>query len=278
MTTKIVGILNITPDSFSDGGRFDAPSLALKHLKQMLQEGADVIDVGAESTRPNAIPISAQEEWQRLEKILPQVVFAVEKFNRDNSKQVEISIDTYHTLTAKMAYEVGVKIINDVSGLKNSEMIEFIAQKNIKTVFMHSLSVPANPDIIINQALNVTHEILQWAQEKIIQLEQNGVKKSQLIFDPGIGFSKNATQSLRIIKHISDFQSLNLPIYIGHSKKSFLDDLKIDGLSNNKESCAQKTLIISSYLAGKNIDFIRVHDVLANKKAILAKNNLAITL
>ena len=278
MTTKIVGILNITPDSFSDGGRFDAPLQALEHLRQMLQEGVDVIDVGAESTRPNATPISVEEEWLRLTKILPQVVFAVEKFNRDNSKQVEISIDTYHALTAKRAYEVGVKIINDVSGLKNFEMVEFIAQKNIKTVFMHSLSVPANPEIIINQSLNVTREILHWAHEKISYLEKNGVKNSQLIFDPGIGFSKSATQSLRIIKNISDFQSLNLPIYIGHSKKSFLDALKIEGLSNDKESRAQKTLIISSYLARRNVDFIRVHDVLENKKAIQEKNNPAITL
>ena len=143
---------------------------------------------------------------------------------------------------------------------------------------MHSLSVPANPEIIINQSLNVTREILHWAHEKISYLEKNGVKKSQLIFDPGIGFSKSATQSLRIIKNISDFQSLNLPIYIGHSKKSFLDALKIEGLSNDKESRAQKTLIISSYLARRNVDFIRVHDVLENKKAIQEKNNPAITL
>lgn len=279
--TKIVGILNITPDSFSDGGRFDGAPQAIAHLQQMLQEGADVIDIGAESTRPNATAISADEEWTRLERILPLVVKEVEKYNRDivekkKSPQnfaVEISIDTYHAPTAKKAYEVGAKIINDVSGLQNQEMIEFIAQKNIRTVFMHSLSVPANPEIIINRALNVTQEILNWAKEKIVYLQKQGIKKQQLIFDPGIGFSKNAEQSLRIIKNIDAFKSLDLPIYIGHSKKSFLDILNIEGLTNTKESRPQKTLILTNYLARHNIDYIRIHDVAANKKAIQNKDN-----
>ncbi len=278
MTTKIVAILNLTPDSFSDGGQFNNVEFALQHLAKILREGADVIDVGAESTRPSATPVGFVEEWVRLEKILPQVVAMVEKFNRDNSRQVEISIDTYHALTAKRAYAVGVKIINDVSGLENDEMVEFIAQKNIKTVFMHSLCVPANPEIIVNRALNVTREILQWGFAKIANLEKRGVKKSQLIFDPGIGFSKDAAQSLRIIKNIADFRALDLPIYVGHSKKSFLDALKIEGLSDNKESRAQKTIIISNYLSRKKIDFIRVHDVSENKKAIESKYNSPMTL
>lgn len=269
MNTKIVGILNITPDSFSDGGRFDAASSAIKHLQKMLHDGADVIDIGAESTRPNATPINANEEWHRLEKILPLLIEVVTKYNHDfvakkkslQNAQVEISIDTYHALTAKRACEAGVKIINDVSGLIDDEIIEFIAQKNIKTIFMHSLSVPANPDIIVNPNLNVTQEILHWAFAKIKYLQKNGVKKQQLIFDPGLGFSKNAEQSLNIIKNITDFKILNLPIYVGHSKKSFLDALKIDGLSNDKESRAQKTQIISRYLIEKNVDYIRVHDV-----------------
>jgi len=236
MNTKIVGILNITPDSFSDGGRFDNIAGALNHLQQMLNEGADIIDIGAESTRPNATPITSLEEWARLEKILPLLIEEVKKFNQDfvakkKSQQqnaVEISIDSYHASTAKSSYELGADIINDVSGLQNEEMIEFIAAKNIKTIFMHSLSVPANPDIIINRALNVTAEILKWAKEKILYLEKRGVKKSQLIFDPGVGFSKDSEQSLRIIKNIAAFKELGLPIYVGHSKKSFLDIVNID--------------------------------------------------
>lgn len=278
MATKIVGILNVTPDSFSDGGMFDNSSSAILQLQKMLKEGVDMVDIGAESTRPNATPISTEEELLRLEKILPKIVDEVAKFNRDNLKQVEVSIDTYHALTAKRACEVGVKIINDVSGLKDNEMIELIAQKNLTTIFMHSLSVPANPEIIINKALNVTSEIVQWAEEKIINLAKKGIKKSQLIFDPGVGFSKNAQQSLRIVKNIDDFRVLGLPIYVGHSKKRFLDALNIDNLSNNMDSRAQKTLIISKYLAKKNVEFIRVHDVLENKNAIFSKNIDELTL
>jgi len=286
MKTKIVGIINITPDSFSDGGRYSNVSQAIEHLRQMLQDGADIIDVGAESTRPNATAISCEEEWLRLEKIFPLISLEVEKYNRDivakdKSRQksaVEISVDTRYASTAKRAYEVGAKIINDVTGLQNQEMVEFIAKKNIRTIFMHSLSVPANPDVIINKALNVVQEIIKWAEEKILYLQQNGIKKQQLVFDPGIGFSKDAEQSLRIIKNIEAFKILDLPIYVGHSKKSFLDILNIEGLRNDKESRSQKTLIISSYLARKNIDFIRVHDVLANKSAVKRKDNLIMTL
>lgn len=268
MTTKLVGILNITPDSFSDGGQFDQETSALAHLAQMLNEGADVIDVGAESTRPNATAISDVREWQRLEKILPKIIEQTQKFNHDNNKSTQISIDTYHAATARKSWAQGVNIINDVSGLQSDEMIEFIAQNNCPTIFMHSLSVPANPDIIINKALNVTDEIITWAEKKIAYLEKKGIKKSQLIFDPGLGFSKNAEQSLRIVKNISAFKKIGLPIYVGHSKKSFLDALHIDGLSNDKQSRPQKTLIISNYLARQNIDYIRIHNVAQNKAAL----------
>jgi len=278
MQTKIVGILNITPDSFSDGGKFNNASQALTHLHKMLFDGADMIDIGAESTRPNAVTIGQNEEWLRLEKILPQIVEAVKKFNHDQNKQIQTSIDTYHALTARKSHELGVDIINDVSGLENEEMIDFVAKNKIATVLMHSLSVPPNPEIIINSALNVVDEILNFAHQKILFLEKKGIKKSQLIFDPGIGFGKNAMQSLRILKNIETFRALNLPIYVGHSKKGFLDILNIENLSNDKESRPQKTLIISNYLARKNIDFIRVHDVLENKIAINLQNNFSIDL
>lgn len=255
--TKIVGILNITPDSFSDGGKFDAFDAALNHLKKMLEEGADVIDIGAESTRPQATPIKALEEWRRLEKILPTIISEVKKFPK-----VLTSIDSYHFETIKKSHDLGVDIINDVSGLVDERIIEFIAEKNITTILMHNLAIHANPDLIVNQHLSINDEILNWAREKISALEKKGVKKSQLIFDPGIGFSKDAQQSIRILKNIDAYRILDLPLYVGHSKKSFLDALKIDG------DRAQKTLLISKFLAEKNIEFLRVHDVKENKKAL----------
>lgn len=261
--TKIVGILNVTPDSFSDGGKFNSLDSAISQLKKMLEEGADVIDIGAESTRPRGLPITAETEWHRLEKILPAVIFEVKNFNQKFGKKIQTSIDSYHFETIKKSHELGVEIINDVSGLIDERIVEFVAAKNITTILMHNLAIPTNPELIINPHLNVTNEILNWAQEKISTLEKKGVKKLQLIFDVGIGFGKNAQQSIHILKNIDAYRILGLPLYVGHSKKSFLDVLEISG------DRAQKTLEVSKFLMEKNVEFLRVHDVLAH-----VKNNL----
>ncbi len=258
MSTKIVGILNLTPDSFSDGGKFDSKNAALNHLQKMMLDGADVIDIGAESTRPTATPLSTDEEWQRLEKILPEIIFAVKNFPR----KILTSIDSYHFENLQKSYEFGVDIINDVKGLSDERIINFITERNVTTILMHNSPIHINPDLIINSYLNVTAEILNWAQQKISYLQKKGVEKSQLIFDPGIGFNKNAQQSIRILKNIDAFKVLGLPLYVGHSKKSFLEEVKISGTR------AEKTLEISQYLAQKNVEFLRVHDVAENKAII----------
>ena len=258
MVVKIVGILNVTPDSFSDGGKFNSLDNALNHLKKMIDEGADVIDIGAESTRPSAIPIGEVEEWKRLEKILPAIISVV----KNSPRKIKTSIDSYHFETIKKSYEIGVDVINDVGGLADEKIVEFIAEKNIETVLMHNLKVPAINDLLINRNINLIGEMLKWTQKKITDLEAKNVKKSQLIFDPGIGFNKDALQSIRILKNIEAFRILGLPIYVGHSKKSFLDAVNIAG------DRAQKTLVISKYLAEKKVDYIRIHDVRENLLAI----------
>jgi dihydropteroate synthase len=260
---KIVGILNITPDSFSDGGNFDSLDTALTHLNKMMLDGADVIDIGAESTRPTATPISAEEEWRRLIKILPAIVAQVKKF----PKKVKTSIDSYHFETIKKAQELGVDVINDVSGLVDENIVEFIAAKNIETVLMHNLKVPIIADVVINKNLNLTSQILAWAEDKISYLLSKNVKKSQLIFDPGIGFGKDAAQSIKILKNIDSFRSLNLPLYLGHSKKSFLQAIDFSAFGSNLDS-GEKTLIVSKYLIKKNVEFLRVHDVKAHARLI----------
>lgn len=260
LKTKLVGILNVTPDSFSDGGKFNSLDSAISQLKKMLEEGVDVIDVGAESTRPGSLPITAEEEWRRLKKILPAVIFEVKNFNKNFEKKIQTSIDSYHFETVKKSHELGVEIINDVSGLVDEKIIEFVAAKNVTVILMHSLAITTNPELVINPHLNVTGEILSWAQEKISALEKKGVKKSQLIFDVGIGFGKNAQQSIRILKNIDAFRVLGLPLYVGHSKKSFLDAVRISG------DRAEKTLKISKFLMEKNIEFLRIHEVGAHLK------------
>ena len=258
--TSLAGILNITPDSFSDGGKFNSLDSALQQLQKLLDDGANMIDVGAESTRPTAVPISWQEEWARLENILPFLVEKVGKFNRENGRNVEISIDSYHFETIKKACEVGVDIVNDVKGLEDDRIVDFIAQNQIKTILMHNAPLPIDESLVANPYLNVTMEILSWARNKISYLRQRGLGKEKLIFDLGVGFNKNAQQSIRVLKAIDSYRVLGLPLYVGHSKKSFLDAIDIEG------DKAQKTLVVSEYLIKKGVEYLRVHDVEAHSK------------
>jgi dihydropteroate synthase len=258
--TKIIGILNITPDSFSDGGKFNSLDSALSHLQKLLEDGADMIDIGAESTRPGSTPLTPEEEWLRLEKILPEAVKVVKNFTETHGKKIETSIDSYHFETVKKAYQLGIDVINDVSGLADEKIVQFIAEKNIQTVLMHNAPLAVNSDLVVNPYQDTNQQIIKWVQKKISDLKKHDVKKSQLIFDPGVGFNKNAFQSIQTIKFVNDFRILDLPIYIGHSKKSFLEKMTIKNLDR-----AQKTLEISKYLIGQNVDYLRVHDVKEHK-------------
>lgn len=264
--SKIVGILNLTPDSFSDGGKYFDEKKALFYLEEMLMAGADIIDIGAESTRPNAQILNAQEEIARLENILPKLIFAIKNFNKIHNKNIQASIDSYHLETIIFAHKIGVEIINDVSGLIDEKIIDYIAQNNLTAILMHNLAIHSNPELIVNRDLNVVEEIINWAHQKINYLTARKIQKSQLIFDPGIGFAKNSTQSIRILKNINAFRVLNLPIYVGHSKKSFLDAINIPSQPNLDRT--GKTLILSQYLAQKNVEYLRVHDVKENIEAI----------
>jgi dihydropteroate synthase len=266
---KIVGILNLTPDSFSDGGKYFNEETALFHLTEMMLSGVDIVDIGAESTRPNAQILNAQEEISRLENILPKLISAVKNFNKIHHKNIQTSIDSYHLETIIFAHKIGVEIINDVSGLIDEKIIDYIAQNNLTAILMHNLAIHSNPDLIVNRDLNVVDEIINWGQQKIAYLTSKKIQKSQLIFDPGIGFAKNSTQSIRILKNINALRVLNLPIYVGHSKKSFLDAINIPSQPNLDRTA--KTLILSQYLAQKNVDYLRVHDVKENIEAIDCK-------
>jgi dihydropteroate synthase len=276
--TKIVAILNVTPDSFSDGGKFNSYQNAIDHIWQLINQGADIIDIGAESTRPGGKRVGIDEEWQRLEIILPQLVDIIWTNNLNpKNKKIAISIDSRNLETAKKAHQAGVNIINDVNGLKDKKMAEFVINNNLEVVFMHSLTIPVDPTIIIDHDLDIVAEIISFAKQKITELMAMGAKKKQLIFDPGIGFGKDSDQSIEILKRIDEFRILDLPLYIGHSKKRFLDKLDFEQFQKiapnlcefkpeefNNFSREQKTSLISQYLTEKKIEFIRVHDVKDN--------------
>ncbi len=248
--TKIVGILNITPDSFSgDTGYFSADEIADKAF-EMSEQGADIIDIGAESTRPNATEISDYEEILRLIPVLKKL--------KERNFKTPISIDTRKFEVAKKAMEtIDVAYLNDVSGFSDKRMIDLLKQYNCKAIFMHSLTVPVDKNINIPESENIISFLENWAFDKIKVFEKHGVSKDNLIFDAGIGFGKTAKQSLEIIKNISAFKNLEIEVLVGHSEKSFLS------LFTNEPAGKRniETQLISSFLIQNNIDYIRVHNV-----------------
>ena len=242
--TKIVAILNITPDSFSDGGKYFNERNILQRTQELIDEGAAIIDIGAESTRPEATPLNANQEWDRLKDILPKII----KLCHEN--KVLTSLDSYHIESVSKAIDLGIDWINDVNGFKDPNMIKAVQNSEVKLVIVHSLSVPVDRNIIIFG--DPILEVRKWAKDKIENLTQNGINLDRIIFDPGIGFSKNTIQSWQLINNISEFKDLGVPIYVGHSKKSFL---------GNQVDKVHATLEVSKQLITNKIDYIRVHDV-----------------
>lgn len=250
--TKLVGIVNVTPDSFSDGGQNFAPEKAIAAIKKLIGQGASVVDIGAESTRPNAKLISPDEEWARLAPVLAEILAARPQF------AALISVDTRHAETAKRAIAAGVDWINDVSGFGAPDMVDAVKSADCKIVVMHSLSVPADKNIVLPEGCDVVGEVFGWAQSRIKALENAGIKRERIIFDIGIGFGKTAAQSHELIKNITKFKELGVALFVGHSRKSFLG-------ANSVAEADQKTLEISKSLATQGVDYLRVHNVVIHK-------------
>jgi len=247
--TKLVGILNVTPDSFSDGGKYFNPADSQKHLTELIEDGADIIDIGAESTRPYSEEVSADVQIERLSPIL--------KFIQDENIKIPISIDTRSSIVAEFALNNGANIINDVSGFDyDDKMPQIIKKYNAEVIIQHSLGTPKkmqnNP--IYN---NVVEDIYFKLKEKKELAESFGINK--IILDVGIGFGKTKEDNFELLKRIEEFQSLNYPLMIGVSRKSLLG-IKED----NNELKDALTLAISYPLINK-IDYLRVHNVKLHK-------------
>ena len=180
-------------------------------------------------------------------------------------QKTKICIDTRHHLTAQKALDIGVDWINDVTGFSSPEMIEAVKDKECKIIIMHSLGIPANRNITISPADDPVQTVFQWAKDKIELLQDSGIDKSRIIFDPGIGFGKSPEQSLVLIQSASNFKLLNVPIFIGHSRKSFIELINPGKEARDRD---EETHTISEYLNKKQIDYLRVHDIKGNLKAI----------
>ncbi len=245
--TYIMGILNITPDSFSDGGRYNTIDMALKRAEEMLEEGADIIDVGGESTRPGHPIIDEQEEIRR---VVPVIEAIVKKF------VIPVSVDTSKTIVAKSAIEAGAQMVNDIWGVRAQKgMAELIAKEQVAYCMMHNKEN--------NEYISIINEIkTSFANQTSIFLKK-GVKKEQIILDPGIGFAKNLEQNLYVMKHLNTLKELGYPLLLGTSRKSMI------GLTLNLpvEERLEGTLATTAFGVSQGCDFVRVHDIKANLRA-----------
>ncbi len=257
--TKLAGILNITPDSFSDGGKYSkTKNDVLTYAEKLIVDGVDIIDIGAESTRPDATMLTADEEWTRLSPVINELINLTHKNNK------QISLDSYHTQNIKKAIDLGIDFINDVSGINNKENIELLKKNRVPFVLTHNLGLPASKDITIPDNENIIAHLNTWILEIKKITHEHNINLQQIIIDPGIGFGKTAKQSIEIINNIEKLNKGEFRIYIGHSKKSFLNYL-YPKISQDRSI---ETLEVSKLLINKNIDFLRVHDIAIHREYI----------
>ncbi len=244
---KLVGILNVTPDSFSDGGQFADPAAALAQAAKMFDDGASLVDVGAESTRPGATPISTEVEWQRLMPVLQRLL---ERYPE------QISVDTYHPETAAKALDLGDVIINDVTGMNDPAMVSLVAARQARCIVSH-LPAPdpqsAHTGKLVDNVRQVADDLLAKAE----LLQQRGLPKARIILDPGLGFGKTEElnrELLRFAREVPDY-----PVMIGYSRKRFLGDKRME-LGTNLEAGRTAMEAGAAYL--------RVHDVAGHRQLL----------
>ncbi|MEM4221519.1 MAG: dihydropteroate synthase, partial [Thermoplasmata archaeon] len=236
-----------------DGGKYIEKINAIKHAEMMVEEGADIIDIGAESTRPGSKPIDAKEEISRLSKVIDDVV----------TLPVPVSVDTYKPEVAEFALEHGAKIINDVFGLRKEGMIEVVKRYNSGIIILHMKGEPSsmqkNPEYS-----DVISEVISFLRERSLEAIKNGIRKENISIDPGIGFGKRIEHNLTILRELQSFKSLGFPIVVGVSRKGFIGEIL--GKDVNERLLGSITSALFAIINGASI--IRVHDVKETKEAI----------
>ncbi len=246
--TYIMGILNVTPDSFSDGGKIKSVDAALKRAEQMQREGAAILDIGGESTRPGYIPVSEEEE---MERVLPVIEAVKQRLD------IPVSVDTYKSTVAEAAILAGVDLINDIWGLKHdSRMAEVIAQKDVVCCLMHNRTNTMYE--------NFMEDIMADLQECLALAHKAGISDEKIILDPGVGFAKDYEQNLVVIRNLERVKSLGYPVLLGASRKSVIG-LTLDLPSEER---LEGTLVTTVAAVQQGCGFVRVHDIKENYRAI----------
>ena len=244
---NIMGVLNLTPDSFSDGGKFNKKKAGLKHAIDLFKFGADIVDVGGESTRPGSKSIGEKKEWNRIEKIIKKI-----------GKKIPLSLDTRKAYVMNKGIKLGIKLINDVSGLNyDTKTIEVLKKSKSPFVIQHSQGTPEkmqNNPRYENELL----DIYDFFEKKIKFLRSKGIKHNNILVDPGIGFGKNLKHNMNLIRGISIFHTLGFPILLGLSRKKFIKDLSE---KNDTKERLGGTIASSLYSMMQGVQTLRIHDV-----------------
>lgn len=266
--TLVMGVLNVTPDSFSDGGRFDDTEIAISHAFQMIQDGADIIDIGGESTRPGSERISVQVE---LDRVLPVIAGLVDS-------GVAISIDTMRAEVARAAIEAGACMINDVSGGKSDpEMLSYVSTLTVPYILMHWRG-PSNIMSTLTDYSDVVADVTSEISKQVDLAVAAGIARERIAVDPGIGFAKTVDQNWPILKHLDVLEGLGLPILMGASRKKFLGELLAkDGVVRDSDERESATTAISTLMAARGLWAVRVHDVKPTRDAIAVVDRIAKT-
>ena len=254
-----MGIVNLTPDSFSDGGELGDDAAVAARVAELVAAGAALIDLGAESTRPGATPLTADEEWARLEPVLGSLV---EQYAGDVLRP-RFSVDTYHVETARRALALGADVINDVGGLTTPAMIELAAGSACDWIAMHNLGLPADRARTLPPDQDPVAIVERWLEERLTEWQRLGLDLARIVFDPGIGFGKNALQSLRILRNVRRFHRFGVRVLVGHSRKSFMHHVA----TADRRDRDLFTIGASLELCHAGIDILRVHDVVAHAAA-----------
>jgi dihydropteroate synthase len=254
-TTAVMGILNITPDSFSDGGLFDQPDVAIARGVEIETEGGQLLDVGAESSRPGAAPISAEQELSRLRAVIPAL--------HDRLK-IPISVDTQKAEVAREVLDLGADMINDVSGLRDPEMRRVLARSGAPVIILHMRGTPETMQKDLEYG-DLRSEVYGGLAQAIATAVADGIDPEQLLVDPGLGFGKSAEQNLELLRHISEFRSLGPPVVVGASRKSFLGKALGGAPAGVRLEASLAAAVIAS-LGGASV--VRAHDVLATVRAL----------
>jgi dihydropteroate synthase len=245
----VMGILNLTPDSFSDGGRFQTFDAAIAHAKTMVAQGGDIVDLGGESTRPAANPVPEADELARVEPILTELARVLD---------APISIDTYRATIAARAVEIGAILVNDVWGLqKDSKMADVVAETEAAVVIMHNRTQR-------DETVDIFADIRRFFDRSLALAAKAGIPREYIILDPGVGFGKTARQNVEALARIPDLKEYGLPILVGPSRKTFLGSLTGDGI----EGTLVGTVAVSLVAAANGASLFRVHDVAEHVAAL----------